>query len=59
MNKKDMLLIAERNMKKAQRALERNKDRAGITEEELKNLLNNVQYTSEVYRLIDRFYDGQ
>lgn len=52
MDKKDMLLIAERNMKKAQRALERNKDRSGITGEELKSLMNNALYTQFVYDLI-------
>ena len=52
MNKTQMLTIAERNLKKAKKALSNNINRSGITEQEIENLTNNVEYTQRVYDLI-------
>lgn len=52
MNKDKMLQIAERNLKKAKMALLNNYERKGITEQEVENLSNNVEYTQAVYDLI-------
>jgi hypothetical protein len=46
------LQIAERNLKKAQKALEINYDRKGITDEERNNLSDNVKYAQVVHDLI-------
>lgn len=53
MYKEQMLKIAERNLRKAKKALENNRKRSGITEDELENLLGNVKYAQVVYHLID------
>lgn len=52
MNKEKMLQIAERNLRKAKRALYSNYDRKGITESEIENLSDNVEYAQMVYDLI-------
>lgn len=52
MNKEKMLQIAERNLNKANRALENNYNRQGITDVERENLANNVEYAQAVYDLI-------
>ena len=52
MNKEKMLEIAERNLRKAKMSLLNNYDRKGITEKELDNLSNNVEYAQTVYDLI-------
>lgn len=52
MDKEKMLQIAERNLKKAKMALLNNYDRKGITEQEIDNLSNNVEYAQVVYDLI-------
>jgi hypothetical protein len=52
MNKEKMLQIAERNLKKAKMALLNNYERKGITEQEIENLSNNVEYAQMVYNLI-------
>ena len=52
MTKENMLLIAERNLKKAKNSLKHSKDRPGITENELENLNNNLEYAETVYKLI-------
>jgi hypothetical protein len=52
MNKEKMLQIAERNLKKAKMALLNNYERKGITEQEIENLSNNVEYAQAVYDLI-------
>ena len=52
MNKEKMLQIAEHNLKKAKMALLNNCERKGITEQEVKNLSNNVEYAQVVYDLI-------
>lgn len=52
MSRDELLAIAERNKKKAQRAWENNKNRPGITAFELANLQKNVLYTETVYGLI-------
>ena len=53
MYKEQMLKIAERNLRKAKKALENNRKRSGMTEDELENLLSNVKYAQVVYHLID------
>ena len=50
-----MLQLAERNMNKAQIAMNNNYDRKGITEQERENLTNNVEYTQIVYDLVSRY----
>lgn len=52
MNKEKMLEIAERNLRKAKMSLFNNYDRKGVTEKELDNLSNNVEYAQTVYDLI-------
>ena len=52
MDKEKMLQIAERNLKKAKMALLNNYERKGITEQEIDNLSNNVEYAQVVYDLI-------
>lgn len=52
MDKEMMLKIAERNLKKAHAALEKNYNRNGISAQERKNLLDNVEYAQAVYNLI-------
>lgn len=52
MNKEKMLQIAERNLKKAKMAMYNNCKRKGITEAEIQNLTNNVEYAQTVYDLI-------
>lgn len=50
--KERIIEIAERNLRKAKRALECNYNRQGITEIERENLSNNVEYAETVYELI-------
>ena len=52
MENEKMLKIAERNLRKAKMSLFNNYDRKGITEQELENLSNNVEYAQFVYDLI-------
>ena len=52
MDRETMLKIAERNLKKAQAALERNYNRSGISAQERKNLLDNLEYNKMVYNMI-------
>jgi hypothetical protein len=52
MSKEKMIEIAERNLKKAKMALLNNSKRKGITEQEIDNLHNNVEYAQTVYDLI-------
>lgn len=52
MKKEKMLKIAERNLRKAKMSLFNNCDRKGVTEQELENLSNNVEYAQFVYDLI-------
>lgn len=52
MNKEKMIQIAERNLRKAQMALHNNRERKGITDQEIENLSNNVEYSQKVYDLI-------
>lgn len=52
MTKEKMIQIAERNVRKAEKALENNRNRKGITEAEMENLLNSVEYNKAVYDLI-------
>lgn len=53
MNKETIMKIAERNLKKAQIALDHNYNRNGITEVERENLSNNVEYAQIVYDLLE------
>ena len=52
MNKEKMVQIAERNLHKAKMALLHNYERKGITEQEIENLTNNVEYAQIVCDLI-------
>lgn len=52
MDKEKLLQIAERNLKKAQKALEANYNRKGIADDEKKNLVDNVEFAEMVYDLI-------
>lgn len=52
MNKEKMLQIAERNLKKAKMSLLNNYERKGVTEQELENLSNNVEYAQIVHDMI-------
>ena len=52
MDKERLLQIAERNLHKARKALEVNCTRKGITEDEINNLHDNVNYAEVVYGLI-------
>ena len=52
MTKERLLQIAERNRKKAQIALNTNRDRKGVTEAEISNLTDNLKYAEVVYDLI-------
>lgn len=57
MNKEQMMKIAERNLSKAQKSLDNNYNRQGITESERENLSNNVEYAKVVYDLIAKYID--
>lgn len=50
--KEKLIIIAERNLKKAETAFERNYNRTGITEQEVENLKNNIEYSRVVLDLI-------
>ena len=52
MDKERLVQIAERNLKKARRALEVNCSRKGITDEEINNLRDNIRYAEVAYDLI-------
>jgi hypothetical protein len=52
MNKEKMIQIAERNLRKAKIAMYNNCTRNGITDVEIENLTNNVEYSQIVYDLI-------
>lgn len=58
MTKAQLMTIAERNVKKAEKALEHNMNRSGITEQEKENLMNNVEYTKIVRELIQTTFVG-
>jgi hypothetical protein len=57
MSKKQMLLIAEKNIKVAQLNLERNKNRKGIKDHEIEMLENKIVYMQNVYDLIKKYYE--
>ena len=57
MNKEKMLKIAERNLRKAKMAMYNNAERPGITEVELENLSNSVEYAQAVCELITKYVD--
>ena len=52
MDKEKILRLAERNLKKAKMALLNNYNRKGVTEQEVDNLSDNVEYAQVVYDLI-------
>ena len=58
MTKAQLMTIAERNVKKAEKALKLNINRSGITEQEKENLMNNVEYTKIVRELIRTTFVG-
>ena len=59
MTKEKLLMIAERNLKKAQIAFEHNYNRVGVTEQEKENLTNNVEYNRIVCNLMKQMLDEQ
>lgn len=52
MNKEELLTIAERNLKKAEKAFEHTYNRKGITGLERINLVKNVEYAKIVYDML-------
>lgn len=52
MTKEKMIQIAERNLRKSEKALENNRVRKGITELEIENLMSSVEYNKIVLDLI-------
>ena len=52
MDKERLVQIAERNLKKAKKALEINCKRQGITDEERNNLSDNVKFAEIVLDLV-------
>lgn len=59
MTKAQLMVIAERNVRKAEKAMEYNMNRSGITEQERENLMNNVEYTKIVRELIRTTFVGE
>ena len=55
MTKEKLLFIAERNVQKAEKAIQNNYDRPGITEQERENLRDNRAYTLYVQELIRKY----
>ena len=56
MTKVQLMAIAERNIKKAEKAMEYNINRTGITEQEKENLKNKIEYSKIVYELIQNAF---
>lgn len=56
---KEMLQIAERNLKKAKTAFHSQINRPGITEKEKRNLYNNLKYAETAKDLIEKAYQVQ
>lgn len=54
MTKEKLIMITERNLKKAEIAYERNHNRSGITEQEVENLKNNIEYNQIILDLINK-----
>ena len=52
MNKEKMILIAEKNLRKAKISLQQNINRSGATELEKQNLSEKIEYAQIVYDLI-------
>lgn len=52
MTKEKLIMITERNLKKAKIAYEHNYNRSGITEQEVENLRNNIEYNQTILNLI-------
>ena len=52
MDRVKIVQMAERNLKKAKMSLSNNRNRKGITEQEIENLTNNVDYAQYVYDLL-------
>lgn len=57
MKKDRMMEIAERNLRKAERAIANNINRPGITEQERNNLLDHYEYARAVRELISIHID--
>ena len=54
MNKQEALRRAVKNISDAQRAVRWAENRSGITDAELRNLQNRLDYARYVFRLIER-----
>ena len=54
MTKEQLLTIAERNVKKAEKAFEQNYNRTGITGLERINIVNNLEYAKFVYNMLNK-----
>lgn len=54
MTKETLLTIAERNVKKAEKAYEHNYNRQGVTGLERINLIHNVEYAKIVYEMLKK-----
>lgn len=54
MSKDKMIQIAERNLRKAEMALFNGQKRKGVTEIEIQNLLDKVEYAKAVLDLITK-----
>lgn len=52
MDREIMIQIAERNLKKAKKALFNNSNRSGVTQAEIEILSNKVEYTQYIYDAI-------
>jgi hypothetical protein len=52
MTKETLLIIAERNLKKAEKAYEHNYNRTGVNGLERINLVNNLEYAKIVYDML-------
>ncbi len=52
MTKENMMIIAERNLRKSKLAHKNNINRPGVTEQEIKNLERNLEYNQIVYDMI-------
>ena len=54
MNREKMLLMTEHNLKKAEKALSFNITRKGVTEEEITNLVDKVEYSKAIYEMLTK-----
>lgn len=52
MTKETLLIIAERNLKKAEKAFEHNYNKKGVTGLERLNIVENLEYAKIVYDML-------